>query len=216
MTTYNSYEAAKIANPESVIYKASSGNYATNEVFNPGLCTVIECNPVDHCMTNNEFIEKGHRIVIGDIVLDEKRVVTISDHNNLETYNSIVEGDDTTFILRAAALQEKKPRTKVEYVKVTDSIFDLRPDFEAGELYFRWLGNSEQGSGGVGYDKITTESMLLCRYEEGRLLRRRIETPMTEREAFIEALQSVWVIDGVDGQEQLEKIVNSGLFKLVN
>lgn len=60
---------------------------------------------------------------------------------------------------------------KYKYVPVeVESIFDLREMFEKGELYFRWLGNPEKGSGGVGYDQITNENMLICRYEEGRLL----------------------------------------------
>jgi hypothetical protein len=32
--------------------------------------------------------------------------------------------------------EKKMPRTKTEYVKVTDSIFDLQVDFERGELWF--------------------------------------------------------------------------------
>lgn len=60
-----------------------------------------------------------------------------------------------------------------KYVPVeVESIFDLRDMFENGKLYFRWLGNPEKGSGGVGYDQITNENMLICRYEEGRLLTR--------------------------------------------
>ena len=82
------------------------------------------------------------------------------------------------------ALCEKTYR----YEKVTDSIFDLKEEFERGELYFAWLGNHEPGSNSVGYDQITDEKMLLCRYEEKRLLRR-IE--VTERELFIELVERV-------------------------
>ena len=74
------------------------------------------------------------------------------------------------------------------YEKVTDSIFDLKEEFERGELYFAWLGNNEPGSNSVGYDQITDEKMLLCRYEEKRLLRR-IE--VTGRELFIELVERV-------------------------
>ena len=82
-----------------------------------------------------------------------------------------------------------KPITQPTYLyeNVTDSIFDLKEEFERGELYHWWLGNHEPGSNSVGYDQITDEKMLLCRYEEKRLLRR-IE--VTERELFIDAYAS--------------------------
>lgn len=59
-----------------------------------------------------------------------------------------------------------KPHTDIKYVKCDKNIFDLREDFQAGNLYFSWVGSD------VGYDKITDETTLLCRYEEGRLLYR--------------------------------------------
>lgn len=67
-----------------------------------------------------------------------------------------------------------------------ESIFDLREMFEKGELYFRWLGNPEKGSGGVGYDQITNENMLIYRYEEGRLLTRKEISWQDEVLAYLE------------------------------
>ena len=81
-------------------------------------------------------------------------------------------------VVKPIPVEAPKEEAKTyRYEKVTDSIFDLKAEFECGELYFAWVGNS------VGYDKITDEKMLLCRYEEKRILRR-IE--VTERELFIE------------------------------
>lgn len=80
MKTYNSYEEAKIANPQSTIYKGCSVKaFFTCKGIDPVGLPLQPANPADHCMTNNEFIEKGYRIVIGDIVLDDKRVVIVSD-----------------------------------------------------------------------------------------------------------------------------------------
>jgi len=179
MTTYNSYEEAKIAMPEACIVKYKhDGKYRfTGMPTGEGttLCNGSEfAEPADHCMTVEQFLNDGHKFVNGDIYIYSDGLVETVDSANKS--NKLNMGDSSRYILRAAALKKPK-RVKVEYVKVEDSIFDLRPEFEAGELYFRWLGNDEEGSGGVWYDKITTESMLLCRYEEGRLLRR-IETPI--------------------------------------
>lgn len=58
---------------------------------------------------------------------------------------------------------------------MTDSIFDLRPDLEAGELYESIFGSV-----------LENEADFIYAYQNGHL-RRRIETTMTEREAFIEA-----------------------------
>lgn len=81
------------------------------------------------------------------------------------------EKQDTVESLKAAIEGSEVKNYKYTPVEV-ESIFDLREMFEKGELYFRWLGNPEKGSGGVGYDQITNENMLICRYEEGRLLLR--------------------------------------------
>ncbi|AUR84700.1 hypothetical protein NVP1063O_033 [Vibrio phage 1.063.O._10N.261.45.C7] len=53
-----------------------------------------------------------------------------------------------------------------------ESVFDLKDMFEKGEIYFKAIGDREDGSFGVVYDKIVDEQMLICRYEEGRLLKR--------------------------------------------
>ncbi|CAH9011648.1 conserved hypothetical protein [Vibrio phage 249E41-1] len=81
------------------------------------------------------------------------------------------------------------PKTKTAYEKVTESIFDLKEEFENGELYFKWFGNGEEG---IGYDKIETENMLLCRYEEGRLLRK-VEKPVSWQEQISEEYNFTYV-----------------------
>ena len=113
--------------------------------------------------------------------------------------------------------EEKEALDAIEktyrYEKVTDSIFDLKEEFERGELYFAWLDNHEPGSNSVGYDQITDEKMLLCRYEEKRLLRR-IE--VTERELFIDAYASELGLHIEMAEAAAGKLYDSGKFKLVN
>lgn len=252
MTTYNSYEAAKIANPEDEIYKIGNsfmGEEAKNLGF-PWIEQIKKCNPADHCITYNCCKE----FKSGMIVMESSRVLRVDDAradflNKMKGCVTDKKNWDKCYILNPLALsnpfddgsvehitceitadrignaleglisaydiKEQPKRVKVDYVKVEDSIFDLRPYFEAGELYFRWLGNGEEGSGGVGYDKITTESMLLCRYEEGRLLRR-IETEITERDEFIEAMSAILpVFDKRTIPSWIGRIYDSGKFKLV-
>lgn len=103
--------------------------------------------------------------------------------------------------------------TKYKYTPIeVESIFDLRNMFEDGELYFRWLGNPEKGSGGVGYDRITDEKMLICRYEEGKLLTREKVTWQDEvldylkkpsEEGFEDELPSKFRVDYMDNSFHL-------------
>ena len=67
------------------------------------------------------------------------------------------------------------PKLKTEYRKVEDSIWDLRPEFEAGELYYYQGGD---------YHKITQEPQLLCHYKHNSIYIR-IDKIIDEREEFV-------------------------------
>lgn len=173
--TYPTYQAAKIANPDQDIKTDNLGNFFVSV----GHTT---CNPAEYCMTVNQFEDSGKKLVDGDLYINlDGNVIEYT-----EGYGLGVDRDPSMnksrYVLKAKALEETKT---YRYEKVADSIFDLKEEFERGELYFAW---PEPGSNSVGYDKITEEKMLLCRYEEKRLLRR-IE--VTERKLFIEQGQSV-------------------------
>jgi hypothetical protein len=210
MKTYDSYEAAKIDNPESLICKFGDKFTIDASRFGQAL---QPCNPADHCMTVEKFLADGHKFVEGDVVLNGTRVKTISK-GAIDTMNMPSYCDKHTFILRSAALEEKKPRIKGEYVKCEfEHAWEAVKEHEENKNIFHSIDRD-----GV------IEEFAICGYDmhvigecarDGELYRR-IETTMTEREAFVEALQSVWVVDGVDGKYQFDEIVNSGLFKLVN
>lgn len=120
MTTYNTYQEAKIANPESNIY-IHTGEFWCEKSIRPSSWTYESrgfklCNPTDHCMTVERFLADGYRFVDGDLVLGcGDRVMEVCGLIHL--WNSPEDADARNLILRAAALEDKKPRTKVEYVK---------------------------------------------------------------------------------------------------
>lgn len=137
------------------------------------------------------------------------------DHNgtHLEYYRDLLKYRELTLEDFEEEGKEEVTPTKYKYIPVeVGSIFDLREMFENGKLYFRWLGNLEKGSGGVGYDQITKEDMLICRYEEGRLLTREQVTWQDEvlsylnkpsEEGFEEELPSKFRVDYMDGSFHL-------------
>ena len=130
MTTYNSYEAAKIANPESEIVTTGKDWDGRSDLigkFEAFVCEAlgshglgntswVKCNPADHCMTVERFLKDGHKFVEGDRFFDidgevEKVGLTFTP---LEA-NRPHENDNTRYILRAAALEEKeKPRKDID------------------------------------------------------------------------------------------------------
>ncbi|AUR81758.1 hypothetical protein NVP1013O_11 [Vibrio phage 1.013.O._10N.286.54.F9] len=120
MKTYNTYQEAKIANPDqdisvsmSKVFAASS--YVSNILLSGCVQGWNKCNPADHCMTVEKFLADGHKFVDGDIYLNSSGrtlgVVNIPDYNNKR---STIDCD--LYILHAAALETKEPkRTKKVY-----------------------------------------------------------------------------------------------------
>jgi hypothetical protein len=123
-------------------------------------------------------------------------------------------------ILRAAALEEKdntpsihpdsefykKPRTKVEYVKCEfDSAWEAVKDFEGGKKLYTKRSHKD-------YILIdNAPDVLRFLYD----LHERHETPMTEREAFVEAAIHE-LKSGMSDIDYAKALFDSGKFKLVN
>ena len=119
MTTYNSYEAAKIANPESEIVTLSkkgsefNGKFEAKTIHHIGWDT---CNPADHCMTVERFLADGHKFAVMDVFMSKDSVVVfITSKMMVDAMNAKSRLDCDSYILRAAALEEK-PSEKVEWV----------------------------------------------------------------------------------------------------
>ncbi|CAM0061492.1 hypothetical protein VPH1220G2_0083 [Vibrio phage 1220 g2] len=124
MTTYNSYEAAKIANPESDIYP--HGDRFTT--IGSALITGTKCNPDKHCMSMLTFHELDHKLIDGDLYQNEKgRVITVGalgfkeKHCNLLGY---YVDPSKTYILRASALEDIPTETPEEK-EVLDGIENI-------------------------------------------------------------------------------------------
>lgn len=212
MTTYNTYQEAKITNQEcdvAVVTRidkytpalgrfisvmknnTSRGGYSYLDKektgypnINDGYYTI--CSPSDYCMTVEKFLKDNCKFDDGDTYLDWKGRVRIVGKVGFskDACNDIrnIVSVDQAFILRAAALEEKKPRTKVEYVEVTDSIFDLRPDFEAGELFSK-VNHARDYSTINNTQTLAQALHQSCCY-------RRIETPITWKEELYDYLDS--------------------------
>ena len=242
MTTYNTYQEAKIANPDKEIIrfdKQDEFKAVGNDELSAYLTTWTKCNPADHCMTVEKFLADGCKFVEGDVILSGSNLKEISK-NVIDTMNMPSYCDKHTYILRAAALEGRanlesaiesvsrsqfdeivkmtpvysKPRTKVKYVKLNvndegGKFWEVARDWSEGNADFRFMrGNGD-------YDLIDSNEELLKLYTN-RKLYRRIETTMTEREAFVEALNDLFDSHAMSTSDLFNAILDSGKFKLVN
>ena len=217
--TYTTYQAAKIANPESEILKARDdwegcqeliGKFIANKP-NPGGEPYIGkgwfeiCNPADYCMTVKQFLDAGHKLFAGDIYLcREVGAVTIPEGQAIVD-NTACDGDDKLYVLKAKELEETKPETKptYRYEKVKDSIFDLKEEFERGELFYSTSMDN--------FALVRTEHCFSEMFSVGNLYRR-IE--VTERDEFVILLSAFLGCDDYD--IELGQAFDTGNFKLVN
>ncbi|CAL9963323.1 hypothetical protein VPHK165_0089 [Vibrio phage K165] len=115
MTAYNTYQEAKIANPESDIFFMHNGDYRTGTWIDQhhfGRSSFTLCNPADHCIRYGDFLTLGYRFVDGDAFLSSTGEVVIV--TNAHANNRIMSGDNKRFVLRAAALENIPTETPEE------------------------------------------------------------------------------------------------------
>ncbi|AUR92768.1 lipocalin family protein [Vibrio phage 1.177.O._10N.286.45.E10] len=220
MTTYNSYEEAKIANPESEIVTAGS-KWSGSEEFKgkfevlnsdpdeahilSGECWV-KCNPADHCMTVERFLADGHKFVEGDCYVDLYGDAQCAgdDFPPLEL-NKPCQDDGERFILRAAALEEKPKRVKVSYVNANFSKEwkAVRYYNEVGELFVvDCNGNytNVNDISGSWYEVV-------CKNYDSLFIQ--IETEIDERQEFIERAEELIDISKI-AEYSLGKMYDAG------
>lgn len=75
-------------------------------------------------------------------------------------------------------LSDLKPRTKVEYEKVTESIFDLKDEFESGNLFFKADTDGE-------YHRVDAIKVLGLNFDKSNLYRK-VERPVEWWEDAVE------------------------------
>ena len=160
MTTYNTYQEAKIENPNKEIIrfdKQDEFKAVSDDELSAYLTTWTKCDPADHCMTVERFLADGHKFVKGDAVLDVGDVCLIESGFDLGAYNDPYDGDSKIFILRAAAL-ENIPTETPEEKEVLDGIES------AGEV--EWKNGDDVDAYGkpykyVGLDPFN-ENLCIC------------------------------------------------------
>ena len=182
MKTYKTYQEAKMVNPEDDIFVSMCSEFATSEhVSYVSMCGTGEgwnkCNPADYCMSVYDFLSSGKRLVDGDFYLETTgKVAQVGKLYKAELVNDPCHNDKNRYILRAKALEEKE--VEYEYIKVTDSIFDLRPDFEAGELYAYTTDYDDNGNlYNERHLRVESEKELLINYIHENIYRRTIKKP---------------------------------------
>ncbi|AUR81538.1 hypothetical protein NVP1007O_72 [Vibrio phage 1.007.O._10N.261.55.F9] len=128
MTTYNTYQEAKIANNPSAIYKLDNGEFVTGgwiEYRNYGKHTFELCDPADYCMSMLMFYEIGLELIDGDMYQNERGIVcTVGDLGFEEQYCNNLEGHadpSKVYILKSLALKDIPTETPEEK-EVMDSI----------------------------------------------------------------------------------------------
>lgn len=107
MKTYNSYQEAQIENPKYPIGIDSNGKFLviSSEIDNhPG--TVAKCDPSNHCFTVEEFLNSGHRFVIGDIYWSFGPICTVGCGVDVKYANTSHHNDKNCFVLKAKALSK--------------------------------------------------------------------------------------------------------------
>lgn len=214
MKTYNTYQEAKIANPECDIYVHVYKNGFIPELEPIPTVDHVKCNPADYCMAVEEFLNSGRRLDVGDLFIDCFGQVVEVKGENVDTVNTPHEYDNNRHILRAAALE--KPRTKVEYVKVEDE-----SDWHVWE-FLKAYGEADDErwfykAGEEKYAPVIEWFDVAQGLRHGKVFYRRIEIPVTEREAFIdEAIDITGANENSNAHHAFALLFDSGKFKLVN
>lgn len=218
MKTYNSYEEAKIANPESEIVTTGPNwqyDIAIKGKFERlvekgfdyhvlGDSAWVKCDPADYCMSLDEFFDSGKMFIADDIFIAASgEVITISDDTvRFANMRSGVESE--CFILHAAALNKPK-RVKIEYAPINNGneLITYR-----NELFFK------HDSGDYVWTENHTMRSVLNHMDNDNLFRR-IETEIDWRDEFIEMYAWATQDDKQNINDIAGMLFDSGKFKLV-
>lgn len=204
---YKTYAEAKIANPDSDIFTNDKDFKAAKDAptshFLNGWAI---CNPVDYCMTLEDFIGKGFKLVVGDkIITIGGDVLEIKNKNT--GYNDNFKDDHKRYILSASTLNGGcKIPAKSEQWTVYNNTLPLceLTDEQATMLFNAWRNNEYfeafYNSAGWQFRSIDHELRKDAIY--------RIK-PKSERELFIDKSK---LIIGATTDDELVDAVIADLF----
>ena len=133
MITFNTYQEAKIANPESEVCINGVGQFKCGDES----IGWFRCNPDDYCMTVEKFLADGHKFDFDDYALTSDGCVDcISVCSVLAAWNGKMNGPafdkyKNGFVLLAAALnQTETPEEKEAF----DAIDQPKPKHTKEEV----------------------------------------------------------------------------------
>ena len=98
MKTYNTYQEAKIDNPNSDIYEREEGVFATESLHRE------PCKPKDYCITLESFLASGKRLVREDLFIGSQGKVSVVASPTAMSHPQDVDSD--IYILKAKALEK--------------------------------------------------------------------------------------------------------------
>lgn len=187
MKTYNTYQDAKIANPEYDIY-IHGGLFVAEKDIGQSLHTYkyrgfFKCNPADYCMTVEQFLRCGHKAVEGDWFMIGSGMAEQLIKVGVDTFK-LSSIDHEAFILRAAALEPKQVEWKngdecviTRYTTGGEKLSDIGTYYAETETHY-WLhgigGNDGASKAGNIYSK-EKYSISKPETESERLERERLE-----------------------------------------
>jgi hypothetical protein len=137
MIIYNTYQEAKIANPNSRIlttdhdWRGSSKIVGKFTIYDIGMPIISSrswkfCHPADYCMTLEKFLADGCKLVDGDIFINQyEEVVKVGRQYQMvplepKEANTSHPNDNKCYILRAKALQQiETPEEKEAFDAMT-------------------------------------------------------------------------------------------------
>ena len=223
MTTYNSYQDAKIANPDADIYKYRD-NYQSGDTPCRANERWVKCRPSGYCMTVEEFLAKGHKFVEGDVILNfnfkTELHVEFIYNEYLGAYNDPDKGDSSRYILRAAALESKMNTDRLETQSEEQP---KRVKYKKLSFNSAWEAVKAFEDGNELYTKRSHKDFVLIDNAQDVLrflYDLHIEKEITESDEFIEAIQRLqegYILDDNYDSEQFgELLFDSGKFKLVD
>lgn len=116
MKTYNSYEEAKIANPESDIYVNNTPVFGVKHCMERMDHQFYPCDVEDYCVTYNQCDEFKSGMVVMDLSGVMKINYEVAKSLNTHKASGAINSDwDECFILRAVALKEEQGKTEGDF-----------------------------------------------------------------------------------------------------
>lgn len=197
MTTYKTYQEAKIYNSKSEIFTKcdifQTINAPTPNHFVDGWKI---CKPADYCMTLADFFNEGHELVIGDTYESMfGDVITVLDGKYA---NERVDFNDCRYILRAKALEDVTSGTGGAPEKEDAIEWKNGDECEVFNEHAEWAkARYVAFDGGKGYHVVFTGGLLWYALDSDV---RELESPeqKLERQRLESAYHLACIAGGVD------------------